>query len=844
MPQYLSPGVYVEEKDPGPRPIVGVSTSIAGAVGVTAKGPTSGKPRLVTSFADFVAYFGGYTPEPSDPAIVNDWAGSDTEGGRWWQFAHSVEGFFLNGGQQLFVKRVFASSAAASKENLGGGWVIPLKADAKRGATTLLLEHLIGLDDGGANPGTQFHLIRGDTQADLGSFAVGSYDPVRNQITLDGGAQVPQDLEAGRDFVEVHPRPAAPGPVADADATIVIDANAKGAWGDAISVQIKPMVGASLGILSDPGEGAAVFSRVVVAAAAGATTVTVAKVTGGLDDTTRRPFTVRIGDMRTQVTNAAINGTNANWVDLTVAAIPAAVAVGTTVQRLLKSNTPASRVTVAAAVGDTTVTVRKIPGSLDAANSTPFNVTIAGTQMQVTAIADNAGNTAWADLTVAALAAAVPVGASVKLGPADLIYVSNAGRLYGGAVVELDNGGRKDLTVVSSVSGSLVTLQDDLKQSYLEGDRLRLVEARVLVHYAPAGEAPVDEEFTNLRLVRDGSPSTLIDVVSDRSAYVDLRAGASYDDSDITAFPTAISGAAQQLSGGDDKLADLRVDDFVGVDGGSGNRTGIAALEDIDEIAICLVPGIWSRTVQGALIAHCESLKDRFAILDPKDGLGIQEVMDERQLIDTKYAALYYPWLIVRDPQVGRDVPLAPSGHMAGIYARVDDERGVHKAPANEVIRAINGFQADVTKREQDLLNPVAINALRFFPGRGRRVWGARALTSDTLWRYINVRRLFIMIRESIEEGTAFVVFEPNDPDLWARVRLTITQFLETQRRSGALVGRTPAEAYFVRCDEKTMTQDDIDQGRLICEIGIAPSKPAEFVIFRIQQKTRELQPA
>jgi phage tail sheath protein FI len=817
---------------------VGVSTSIAGAVGVTEKGPTSGKPVLVTSFADFGAHFGGYLLEPSDPSILNDWAGSATEGGRWWQFAHSVEGFFLNGGQQLFVKRVFAQSAIASSANLGGGLVIPLKADAKRGASALLLEHLIGLDEGG-----QFHLVRGDTQADLGAFTMGSYDPVRNQITLGGGATVPQDLESGRDFVEIHPRPAAPGPVLDANTTIAVSANAKGAWGDAISVQIKPMVGATLGIQSDPGEGAAVFSRVVVAAPAASTTVTVVKVMGRLDDTTRRPFTARIGNARMEVTNAVINATNANWVDLTVAAIPAALAVGTTVQRLLKSNTPASRVTVAAAVGDTTVTVKKIAGSLDAATPVPFGVTIASSQMQVTAIANNGGNPAWADLTVAALAAAVAIDDPVTLGPANAIYISNAGRLYPGAVVELDNGSQKDLTVVESVNGSLVTLRDDLQQVYLEGDRLRLVEAQVLVRYAPAGQPPVDEEFSNLRLVRDGSPSTMIEVVSDRSAYVDLRAGAAYDSSDLTAFPTAISGATQQLSGGDDKLRQLRVDDFVGTDGGSGNRTGIAALEDIDEIAICLVPGVWSRTVQGALIAHCESLKDRFAILDPKDRLGIQEVMDERQLIDTKYAALYYPWLIVRDPLVGRDVSLAPSGHMAGIYARVDDERGVHKAPANEVIRAINGFQADVTKREQDLLNPVAINALRFFPGRGRRVWGARALTSDTLWRYINVRRLFIMIRESIEEGTAFVVFEPNDPDLWARVRLTITQFLETQRRSGALVGRTPAEAYFVRCDEKTMTQDDIDQGRLICEIGIAPSKPAEFVIFRIQQKTRELQP-
>jgi phage tail sheath protein FI len=763
MPQYFSPGVYVEEKDPGPRPIVGVSTSIAGAVGVTEKGPTSGKPVLVTSFADFMAKFGGYLPEPSDPSIVNDWAGSATEGGRWWQFARSVEGFFLNGGQQLFIKRAFSGTAVAAKANLGGGLVSPLAADASTGDDAVSLQHLIDLDDGGgAANGTSFDLVRGDTGATVGTFTVGSYDPARNRVTFDSGT-LAEDLEAGRDFAEVHPVPTAP--VADADATVVVSANARGDWGNALSVRILPMIGATLGILPDPGQGPAVFSRVLVAAAQGATTVVVAEVTGKLEGNTPA-FTARIGANVMEATPAG--NPNPGQVALTVAALAVDVPVGTTVQVLRPTKLPA----------------------------------------------------------------------------ANQLYLSNAGRLYRGAVVELDNGHQKDGTWVEKVEGALVTLHDNLAQTYLEGDRLRLIEARVLVRYAPPGQPQVDEEFTNLRLVRDGSPSTLVEHVSDRSRYVDLAVGPQYEEFDLTAFPTGVNGVWQPLDGGDDKLADLSVDDFVGVDGGSGNRTGIAALEDIDQVAICMVPGVWSRTVQSALIAHCELLKDRFAILDPRDGLGIEEVLEERSLIDTKYAALYYPWLIVRDTVVDRDVPLAPSGHMAGIYARVDDERGVHKAPANEVIRAINGLHADVTKREQDLLNPVGINALRFFPGRGRRVWGARVLTSDTLWRYINVRRLFIMIRESIEEGTDFVVFEPNDPDLWSRVRLTITQFLETQRQLGALVGRTPDEAYFVRCDEKTMTEDDIQQGRLICEIGIAPSRPAEFVIFRIQQKTRELQPA
>jgi Bacteriophage tail sheath protein len=764
MPQYLSPGVYVEEKDPGPRPITGVSTSIAGALGVTLKGPTSGRPVLVTNFAEFTTTFGSYMAEPADPAIVNDWAGSAEEGGRWWQFAHAVQGFFVNGGQQLFVKRVFSSAAVASSGLLGGGLVSSLAADARAGDDTVTLEHLINLDDGGPNPGTSFRLVRGDTLAAFGPFTVRSYDPVRNRVAFDGGP-LPEDLEAGRDFAEIHPRPAAP--VTTGNETLLVEANALGAWGDDVSVRVLPMIGATLGILPDPGQGPAVFSRVVAPAATGATTVTVAEVPGQLDAATPTPFTARIGAQRVQVGAVAAGGA-AGQVDLTVPALPADVRVGTTVQRLRTAN----------------------------------------------------------------------------LAAADTIYVANAGRLYRGAVVELDNGSQKETRWVTAVEGALVTLNQDLTLDYLEDDRVWVVEARVLVRYAPAGQDPVDEVFANLRLVRDGSPSSLVEHVNARSRYVDLTVGPNYEEFDLTAFPTAANGGWHALDGGDDALDQLTVDDFVGVDGGSGNRSGIESLVDEDDIAIVLVPGVWARTVQSALIAHCETLKDRFAVLDTQDGLSVQEVRDVRSLIDTRYAALYYPWLVVRDPLTDRNIPVAPSGHMAGIYARVDDERGVHKAPANEVIRSINRLDQDVTKREQDLLNPEGINALRFFPGRGNRVWGARVATSDTLWQYVNVRRLFIFIEESIDEGTQFVVFEPNDPELWARVILTISQFLTTQWRNGALVGLTADDAFFVRCGPETMTQDDIDQGRLICEIGIAPSKPAEFVIFRIQQQALALQTA
>ena len=181
-------------------------------------------------------------------------------------------------------------------------------------------------------------------------------------------------------------------------------------------------------------------------------------------------------------------------------------------------------------------------------------------------------------------------------------------------------------------------------------------------------------------------------------------------------------------------------------------------------------------------------------------------------------------------------VRIPPSGHVAGVYARSDAERGVHKAPANEVVRGATGLPIQVTRAEQDMLNPIGVNCIRSFPGRGIRIWGARTLSSDASWRYINVRRLFNMVEESIEGGTQWVVFEPNDRDLWARVRRDVTAYLKTVWSSGALFGSTPQEAFYVKCDDELNPPEVRDLGQLIVEIGLAPVKPAEFVIFRISQ--------
>jgi phage tail sheath protein FI len=304
------------------------------------------------------------------------------------------------------------------------------------------------------------------------------------------------------------------------------------------------------------------------------------------------------------------------------------------------------------------------------------------------------------------------------------------------------------------------------------------------------------------------------------------------------------------LTGGSATAASTRLtpDDYVG---DAADRTGFGGLEALDAVTMVCAPDLMSsyqsgmidlegvQAVQLAMIAHCELMGDRVAVLDPPPGLNAQQIREwrvEKAGYDSRYAALYWPWVKVFDPSTGNNVFVPPSGHMAGIWSRNDDSRGVHKAPANEVIRGAVSLEIQITKNEHDLLNPHGINCLRAFPGRGIRVWGARTLSSDPAWRYLNVRRLFNYLEESILNGTQWVVFEPNDEGLWAKMRRTISAFLVNEWRKGALFGATPQEAFYVKCDGETNPSEGIDAGQVVCEIGIAPVKPAEFVIFRLSQ--------
>ena len=349
------------------------------------------------------------------------------------------------------------------------------------------------------------------------------------------------------------------------------------------------------------------------------------------------------------------------------------------------------------------------------------------------------------------------------------------------------------------------------------------------------------ENFDNLTLA--AGDNNVEKVVKAQSQLIEVSVTSA---AKVDMIPAA---ANYELSGGEIKTKSITLKDYQG---SSADRVGLGGLEPLDDVTMICVPDLMTafqkgevdakgvQAVQQAIIDYCENVRYCFAILDAPPNLMPQEVKEWRLDVnyDSSRAALYYPWIEIADVtgNNGRTRMVPPSGHMAGIYARTDETRGVHKAPANEVVRGALGLGVKVTKGEHDLLNPIGVNVIRSFPGRGIRVWGGRTLSSDPSWRYINVRRLFNMIEESIERGTQWVVFEPNDQNLWARVRRDVRAFLTLVWRSGALFGTTPEAAFYVKCDEETNPPEVRDVGQMIVEIGLAPVKPAEFVIFRISQ--------
>ena len=377
----------------------------------------------------------------------------------------------------------------------------------------------------------------------------------------------------------------------------------------------------------------------------------------------------------------------------------------------------------------------------------------------------------------------------------------------------------------------------------------------VAVEVRPAPDLKVEPITLNLSGGLEMAPPVFADAPPDSKALTNGSSG---------------FGALSHLPEMSD-LEELVPDDFVGDEAARTGASGLATLDNIDMIcAPDLMAGVWQRRpllgmdekttppetlvlddarrqqildMQCGLVGYCERMGNRMAILDPIPGLSPQEIRE--QTLSTPYncdhgqAALYYPWIKIADPmRRGQQMFVPPSGHIAGVYARVVSERGVHKAPANEGLIGAVALETQITKGEQEILNPEGINCIRAFPGMGIRVWGARTLATvgNPSWKYVNVRRLFNYLEKSMERGMQWVVFEPNDQDLWGRVQRNLSAFLYTEWKEGKLFGATPSEAFYVKCDAETNPQEMIDLGRLYVEVGINPVKPAEFVIVRIGQ--------
>jgi phage tail sheath protein FI len=450
--------------------------------------------------------------------------------------------------------------------------------------------------------------------------------------------------------------------------------------------------------------------------------------------------------------------------------------------------------------------------------------------------------------------------------------------LYIGAVVKWTkaDGSASDYGVVKTLADNLVTLEFAISTAPAAGDTLKLVEFALTVDLLAAGRMAQTETFHNLNV----NPSTdhfIANVVglvpasgrgtgmsnlirAKLSGAPDFTTHAPYLSAASTVAGTPVTGADGISSLTLTSFNDLFVDGALDTDD-PATRGGIYAFKNIRGMLMIAMPGMTDHGAQADLLALCQNDRYKFAVLDPAGTAGAgdwhiidaspSDVIAQRGSYDSEYGALYYPWLQIEDPHpanpnVVGSVNIPPSGHMMGIYARSDINRGVFKAPANEVVNGVFGFSHHVDSGTQDILNPLGINALRDFraENRGLRVWGARTVSSAPDWKYINIRRLFQYIEASIEYGTQWVVFEPNNELLWARVRQSVSDFLTDTWRTGALMGTKASEAFYVLCDRTTMTQSDIENGRLIVEIGIAPTFPAEFVIFRISQWTGSAQGA
>lgn len=826
MAEYLAPGVYVEEIPSANKPIQAASTSTAGVVGLTERGPV-GRPELVTSQGAYNRLFGGRLNPETYPAGLG-------------LLPFAVEGFFANGGSRLYVVRVVGDHSRHAQVDC----LVPpetaartvLRAPAGTGRTTLVVT-----DAGNFTVGDKV-LVGGETRevATIGllpsepvqvlhaalSRAWPAGTVVQLQTITDLAATVPADAPAGIFALTVND-------ATDLAAGMDLRLSSAGtsAWQ---LIHVESITGSTL----------ALRTALAHEAPAGSTLQLV-------EDSAA-------ADTSTPLAARALAGLNPGVLELDE---PALGAAGT----ILRLGTGADSELV---VIDAVCPVISLAKPLRFTHGTGVEIDQVDKAFTVHARWPGAwGNDLRVTLRPAALAS-TELSQDVLNGQ-QIIQVENALGIFPGTVLVFSTPGTDvspdtELAVctvkeVHRESGS-VTLVAGPSATLLARTHVTSREFTVLVDLVQGARTTMSETFPNLslnpehprfaQLVIGGWEE--VEPPADDPLIEDgrpLQAGASelirVQLPEATPVAAPVAALPQSLDGGTDDAAGVTADHLIGtaaVD--PGLRTGIQALENEPALSLVAVPGITDVAVQQALVAHCEKMRYRFAVLDIPAGARLNEARAHRQNFDSTRAAIYYPDVLVGNPfSPGSMLAVPPSGHVLGVYARTDATRGVHKAPANEVIVGALGLSAALTKGEQDILNPINLNVLRDFrsENRGIRVYGARVATSDPEFRYVNVRRLLLFIEQSLDTGLQWAVFEPNDTPLWNSVKQSATGFLDTVWRSGALEGTKQSQAFFVNIGYNvTMSQADIDNGLMVVEIGVAPVKPAEFVIVRISQKTRE----
>jgi phage tail sheath protein FI len=795
LAEYLAPGVYVEETSFRSKSIEGVSTSTTGFVGPTSRGPVGGTPELITSLGDFERIYGGL---------------SDLSYGVNY-LAHAVRAYFNEGGARLYVSRVYEPPSAL----LDG---IARSAPVVNGGPNSA--RFVARTPGAAGNGQiGLRLISSPVTRDtLKAAREGTL------VRLRTGSQSPQgaaQLVGGR-APFVFPNNAVlrltVGGGAPADLTFT---------GESAEAQAANAIGETLNLTGAP-----------------PLVVTI----DGLQQTVPLPTGAAVS--RDDLLDAINAGLRGGYARLEDAVLPTDKLLvigsdrkGRSASVTVQPNVPLGFPALQNVVGD------------------PLTNTV-GDLGRVTVGDINA-------LLPAGVAASLDANGDIVLsttavGPSASLSVADAGPLSVHDELDLTPG-----VAAAGAPGSNFTFFVKQGNSFLDAASASLNLNTVPDPGSPAGQAEI---LTLMAVTRDGDGNQRIfeDMSFDSrhprwignvmAAEPTRRTDALEN---LYAFSVSGSVTAFQLLGalfpsGPTNIIPLG----GGADGqmpGLGTETmpntysgALAELEKLEDISIVAAPGSvvypQGQAIQDALKNHAEKLRAyRIAVLDTPPDLTTSGARNVKARIDSKYAALYYPWVVVANPlmragdeSIPQELTLPPSGFVCGVYARNDVERGVYKAPANEIVRSALRFETDVNFAEQQVLNPLGVNCLRFFVGRGYRVWGARTTSSDPEWKYVNVRRYFNYLEASIDRGTQWAVFEPNGERLWRNITETVSSFLYNEWVSGALLGSKPEEAFFVRCDRSTMTQNDLDNGRLICLVGVAVIKPAEFVIFRIGQKTAD----